>query len=71
MVLASCPPEGSVLDPFMGSGTAAVAALRHGRRYIGFEINPEYCALARRRIARFGEPDSGAAVAASPTSAVS
>ncbi len=69
MVLASCPPEGSVLDPFMGSGTAAVAALRHGRRYIGFEINPEYCATARRRIARFGEADAGAGVAASPTSA--
>jgi site-specific DNA-methyltransferase (adenine-specific) len=53
----------------MGSGTAAVAALRHGRRYIGFEINPEYCALARRRVARFGEPDAGAEVAASPTPA--
>jgi site-specific DNA-methyltransferase (adenine-specific) len=54
----------------MGSGTAAVAALRHGRRYIGFEINPEYCALARRRIAGFDVPDSVAAVAASPTPAV-
>jgi len=58
-----------VLDPFMGSGTAAVAALRHGRRYIGYEINPEYCALARRRIACFGEQDTEAAAAASPTSA--
>jgi site-specific DNA-methyltransferase (adenine-specific) len=52
MVLASCPAEGLVLDPFMGSGTVAVAALRHGRRFVGFEINPEYCARAKRRVAR-------------------
>jgi site-specific DNA-methyltransferase (adenine-specific) len=55
MVLASCPPGGLVLDPFMGSGTAAVAAAMHGRRFVGFEINPDYCAVARRRVARFGK----------------
>ena len=60
MVLASCPSEGLVLDPFMGTGTAAVAALKHGRRFIGFEINPDYCALAKRRVARFCKSDVGA-----------
>jgi DNA modification methylase len=42
-----------VLDPFMGSGTTAIAALRAGRRYIGYETNPEYAQLAERRIALF------------------
>ncbi|AKJ68511.1 DNA methylase N-4 [Pandoraea thiooxydans] len=50
MVLATCPPDGLVLDPFMGSGTTAVACARHGRRFIGYEINPQYCALAHQRI---------------------
>ena len=39
-----------VLDPFCGSGTTCIAALKSGRRYIGYEINPEYVDLARRRI---------------------
>ena len=63
MVLASAPPDGLVLDPFAGSGTTAVAALGQGRRFLGFELNPDYFAMAERRIARFGEPggrDAGA-----------
>jgi site-specific DNA-methyltransferase (adenine-specific) len=52
MVLASCPPGGLVLDPFMGSGTVAEAALAHGRRVTGFEMNPEYFAVAQARVAR-------------------
>lgn len=40
-----------VLDPFMGSGTTAVAAVKHGRRYVGFEIDDGYFALAQSRIA--------------------
>ena len=39
-----------VLDPFLGSGTTAVAAVRHNRRYVGFEIDPDYFALAETRI---------------------
>lgn len=42
-----------VLDPFMGSGTTAVAALQAGRFYVGYEINPEYVALAEKRLAAF------------------
>ena len=51
MIKASCPPGGVVFDPFMGSGTSAVAALRCGRDYVGFELNPDYCALIARRLA--------------------
>ncbi|HZG07689.1 MAG TPA: site-specific DNA-methyltransferase [Allosphingosinicella sp.] len=40
-----------VLDPFVGSGTTCVAARRTGRRAIGIEVNPEYAAIARRRVA--------------------
>jgi DNA modification methylase len=39
-----------ILDPFMGSGQTALAALLTGRRYVGYEIDPEYVALAERRI---------------------
>lgn len=38
-----------VLDPFNGSGTTCVAAVRHNRHYVGYDISPEYCELARRR----------------------
>ncbi|MFH0766342.1 MAG: site-specific DNA-methyltransferase [Calditrichota bacterium] len=51
MVLASSPPQGLVLDPFGGSGTTAVSCLQHHRRFILFEINEDYCELARKRIA--------------------
>ena len=39
-----------VLDPFMGSGQTAIAAKKLGRRYIGYDINKEYCKLAEDRI---------------------
>ena len=38
-----------VLDPFLGSGTTAVAAARHGRRFVGCELNPEYVADGAQR----------------------
>jgi site-specific DNA-methyltransferase (adenine-specific) len=40
-----------VLDPFMGSGQTALAALKSGRRFVGYEINAAYRKLARKRIA--------------------
>ena len=40
----------TVLDPFLGSGTTALVARRLGRRTIGIELNPEYAAMAERRI---------------------
>lgn len=41
-----------ILDPFMGSGTTAIAALNFGRKYIGIDISPEYCKMAEERINR-------------------
>ena len=41
---------GLVLDPFAGSGTTGMVAVEEGRRFLGFELNEEYCDLARRRI---------------------
>eukprot|EP01133_Synstelium_polycarpum_P013035 gene13035-15331_t len=50
MVKASCPPGGVVLDLFMGSGTTALAAKRCGRDFVGFELNPDYCAIIEQRL---------------------
>lgn len=41
---------GSVLDPFLGSGTTAIACIRLKRPWIGIEISEEYCAIAKKRI---------------------
>lgn len=46
----SCPPKGVVLDPFLGSGTVAVAAQRLQLHCTGIELNPEYAEMARCRI---------------------
>jgi DNA modification methylase len=48
--------EDVVLDPFMGSGTTAIAALRTGRHYIGYELEPDYVELARKRVEEEGTP---------------
>ena len=45
------PPAGVILDPFMGSGSTGIAADREGFAFVGFDLNPEYVELARRRIA--------------------
>ena len=50
-ILAGSREGGTVLDPFLGSGTTAVVAARHGRKYLGCEINPDYLRIAERRIA--------------------
>jgi DNA modification methylase len=49
-ILAGSPVGGTVLDPFFGAGTTGLVAARHGRRYIGIEINPAYADMASKRI---------------------
>jgi DNA modification methylase len=49
-ILAGCPEGGTVLDPFAGAGTTGMVALRHGRSFIGCELNHEYVQLGRERI---------------------
>ena len=49
-ILAGSKEGGIVIDPFMGSGTTCMVAKKHGRGYIGIELNPEYVELAEKRI---------------------
>ena len=49
-ILAGCPEGGTVLDPFNGSGTTCIVSLQNNRKYIGIELNPEYCIIAHKRI---------------------
>ncbi len=49
-IKAGCPEGGTVFDPFTGAGTTAVVARRFGCRFIGSELNREYCAIAVKRL---------------------
>lgn len=50
LILASCPLDGLVFDPFLGSGTTSVVAKKLGRQYLGVEMNEEYCLWAEKRL---------------------
>ncbi|MBO4319511.1 MAG: site-specific DNA-methyltransferase [Treponema sp.] len=50
LILASCPENGVVFDPFLGSGTASVTAKKLGRNYCGIELNEEYCMWTEKRL---------------------
>lgn len=56
IITASCPEDGLVLDPFNGSGTTGVAAVKLGRRYVGVELDLKYLELSRRRIEQAHRP---------------
>ena len=51
LVTRGSMPGDIILDPFLGSGTTAVAAIQTGRRFIGYEIDEGYCEIAEKRIA--------------------
>jgi DNA modification methylase len=52
IIRAGCPEAGTVLDPFMGSGTTALVARKLGRKSVGIELNPAYAELAARRLSQ-------------------
>lgn len=53
LVKLSCPPGGTVLDPFMGSGNTGMAALESGRSFIGIDNDPRWVELATDRLNRY------------------
>lgn len=53
-IKAGTTPQDTVLDPFLGSGTTAAVAQELDRKWIGIELNPEYAALAQKRIDKAG-----------------
>jgi len=55
-ILAGCPPSGTVLDPFVGSGTTMAVAQRFDRRCVGSDLNSEYLDLAVKRLERIPIP---------------
>ena len=50
LVLSSTRPGDVILDPFSGSGTTGVAVVKHGRKYIGYDIDASFNRIARKRI---------------------
>ena len=51
-ILAGSRPGDTVLDPFNGSGTTGAVSIKHGRNYIGCELNPDYIELTKKRLAQ-------------------
>lgn len=49
-ILAGSRPSDTVFDPFNGAGTTGMVAYKHGRRYIGIELNPDYIEISRGRM---------------------
>ncbi|HEY8525820.1 MAG TPA: site-specific DNA-methyltransferase [Acidimicrobiales bacterium] len=71
LILLNTFEDDLVLDPFLGSGSTLVAAARHGRRYVGYDLDPGYCAIAERRLAaelaRLGASDPARRNGSGPT----
>ena len=53
IIKASSNPDEVVFDPFIGSGTTAVVALKLGRKVLGFDINLDYCKMVAERVESF------------------
>ncbi len=54
-IKAGCPENGIVLDPFFGSGTTGIVALKQNKKFIGIELNQEYIEIAKKRLKPFLE----------------
>ena len=48
-IVLTCPPDGTVLDPFSGTGTTNIVAMRMNRQSIGIDMSEEYIELAKER----------------------
>ena len=57
LILLYTSPGDLVLDPFMGAGATAVAAVKTGRYFAGYDVSEDYCALARKRVAESRQVD--------------
>ena len=57
IILSSTDPGDLILDPFLGSGTTAVIAERHGRGWLGIETDPAYIEIAKGRLGGSGQAD--------------
>jgi DNA modification methylase len=51
-VIGGCPEGGTILDPFFGAGTTGFVARKHRRKFVGIELNPEYVAMAEKRMSQ-------------------
>jgi len=58
-ILATCPKDGIVLDPFSGSGTTSLVALKYNRKSIGLDISEEYIEFSRERLNEYKYENSG------------
>jgi DNA modification methylase len=65
-IALSTTPGDLVLDPFVGSGNAGVAALHHGCRFLGFDVSQTYLAVAKGKLERATEADRGLAAGSTP-----
>jgi DNA modification methylase len=52
-ILAGCPENGTVLDPFFGAGTTGIVCIKNKRNYLGIELNQDYINIAKKRISDF------------------
>ena len=52
-ILAGCPANGTVLDPFCGTGATGEAALQHARNFVGIDVSAKFCELARQRLGKY------------------
>ncbi|MBA4408990.1 MAG: site-specific DNA-methyltransferase [Bacteroidota bacterium] len=58
-ILATCPKNGIVLDPFSGSGTTCLVAYKHNRKSIGLDISTEYIEFSKERINEYKHENCG------------
>jgi len=58
-ILATCPKDGIVLDPFSGSGTTSLVAFKHNRKSIGLDISEEYISFSKERLDEYKHENIG------------